>query len=125
MTPLSSPGPNGFPTQFYQSNWDTIRKDVYKFVLHILNQGGSLKCINDTFITIVPKIKEPKKVSDFRPISICNVIYKIVTKVLANILKIVLPNIISINQSAFELGKLITDNILVAYETLHIFNSHM
>jgi hypothetical protein len=81
--------------------------------------------VNVTFIALVPKKKNSSKVSDYRPISLCNVVYKIIAKVLANRLKYVLPHIISQNQSAFIPGRLISDNILAAYETLHTMHTRM
>ncbi|XP_042956310.1 uncharacterized protein LOC122292152 [Carya illinoinensis] len=125
MKALGSPGPDGFPAIFYQSHWETIGKEVTSFALNVVNDGGSLEGVNETFITLIPKTKDPKRVPDFRPISLCNVIYKIVAKMLSNRLKIVLPDIISPNQSAFVPGRSITDNILVAYETLHTMSTRM
>ncbi|XP_042944638.1 uncharacterized protein LOC122278523 [Carya illinoinensis] len=125
MNGLGSPRPNGFPALFYQTNWNLVGEEVTKFALNILNKEGSLKGINDTFITLIPKTKEAKRVTDFRPISLCNMIYKIVAKVISNRLKVVLPNIISPNQSAFVPGRAITYNILVAYETLHSMTTRM
>ena len=88
-------------------------------VLDYLNNGIMMPDINYTQIVLVPKIKSPEKMTDFRPINLCNVIYKIISKVIANKLKQILPQLISPTQSAFVPGRLITDNVLVAYETLH------
>ena len=119
MAPSKALGPDGMPPIFYQKYWHVVGSDVTTAVLSCLNSGRLLKSINHTFITLIPKVKNPKKVIDFRPISLCNFIYKLVSKVLANRLKLILPQIVSDSQSAFVLGHLITDNVLVAFETLH------
>ena len=88
-------------------------------VLSCLNSGKLVSGLNHTFISIIPKVKSPELVSEFHPIALCNILYKLVSKVLANRLKKVLPHFISESQSAFQSDKAISDNILVAFETLH------
>ena len=124
MAPLKAPGPDGMPPLFYQNFWELVRGDVIHDVLSFLNSGSIPNSLNHTFITLIPKKKNPEYVTEFRPISLCYVLYKIFSNVLANMLKRVLPNIISEHQSAFLKGRLITDNILVAFETLHYMKNH-
>jgi hypothetical protein len=119
MAPMKAPGPDGFDALFFQKNWAIVVMEVCKAVLFLLNSGVINKELNFTYIALIPKIKNPTSVMDFRPISLCNVVYKIISKVLANRLKKILPHIISPYQSSFIPGRLITDNILAAYETLH------
>ena len=76
------------------------------------------------FITLIPKVKDPTYVSKFRPISLSNVLYRIFAKVLTNRLQAIMPNLISEHQSAFLFDRLISDNILVAFETLHYMRNH-
>jgi hypothetical protein len=125
MHPLKSPGPDGYAACFYQKHWTTVGPDVRQAVLSFLNTGTMDAELNSTYIALIPKVSPSTKVTEFRPISLCNVLYKLIAKVLANRLKMILPLIISHNQSAFIPGRLITDNILVAYEALHTMASRL
>ncbi|WOH05102.1 hypothetical protein DCAR_0624515 [Daucus carota subsp. sativus] len=114
-----SPGPDGMNAMFYQQHWDIVGPLVSKAMLDSLNENVELESINSTLVTLIPKVKEPRVVGDFRPISLCNVLYKVISKVLINRLKPILPLIINGTQSAFVPGRLITDNASIAYECLH------
>ena len=83
------------------------------------------KELNSTYITLIPKSKNPTCVTDYRPISLCNILYKLISKVLANRLKEVLLATISSYQRAFIPRQLITDNILATYETLYTMHFRM
>ena len=119
MASLKAPGTDGMPPLFYQHFWSTVDKDVTSSNLSWLNSSTLPHPINHTFITLIPKTDNPKYVHKFHPISLCNILYKIFSKLLANWLKKVLPHIITEHQSTFTKNRLISDNILVAFETLH------
>ena len=87
MHPTKAPGPNCMSPIFYQQYWEIVGSEVIKCVLDSLN-SGVLPCgINDTYICLIPKVKSPQKITEYRLISLCNVIYKLISKVLANRLK--------------------------------------
>ncbi|XP_042939580.1 uncharacterized protein LOC122274622 [Carya illinoinensis] len=119
MSPFKSPGPDGFSAGFFQDHWDIVGSDVVQAVLDFFRTGEMPTGLNHTLIALIPKTSAPRSVNEYRPISLCNVWYKLISKVLANRLKPVLQDVISWNQSAFLSGRLITDNIMVAYELLH------
>ncbi|KAL9665795.1 hypothetical protein QQ045_000116 [Rhodiola kirilowii] len=93
--------------------------EVTREVLRCLNDGYLDTNLNETLIVLIPKVKKVEKVEDLRPISLCNVVMKLIPKVLANRLKEILPDMVSQSQSAFVRGRLITDNILIAHEVTH------
>jgi hypothetical protein len=97
MHSLKSPRPDGKSAYFYQHSWATVKGEVSMAVLDFLNNEIFDSSINDTFISLIPKIKNPTRITEYRPISLCNVIYKLIAKVLANCLKKVLMLIISPN----------------------------
>jgi hypothetical protein len=91
MYPTKAPGPDGFPAHFFQRNWELCGEEVTKAVLRILAGEESPSVVNKTFIVMIPKVASPEEMGQFRPISLCNIVYKIASKVVANRLKRVLP----------------------------------
>ncbi|KAL0402425.1 UNVERIFIED_CONTAM: hypothetical protein Slati_4272400 [Sesamum latifolium] len=122
MAPLKSPGPDGMPPIFFQKSWAIVRADVIACVLNLLNSHVMPQNLNATQIVLIPKCKHPEFLSQFRPISLCNVVYKIASKTITNRMKPILDRIISPSQSAFVPGRLISDNILLAFELNHFLN---
>uniref|UniRef100_A0A803PEK6 Reverse transcriptase domain-containing protein n=1 Tax=Cannabis sativa TaxID=3483 RepID=A0A803PEK6_CANSA len=119
MHPSKSPGPDGMTPGFYQKCWSIVKKDVV-LVVQKFFQGGILDSnTSKAHVVLIPKKKNPELVTDLRPIALCNVLYKIITKVMANRMKPFMDKAVSANQSAFIPGRLISDNILVSFEVLH------
>ncbi|KAK3219037.1 hypothetical protein Dsin_013007 [Dipteronia sinensis] len=119
MALTKSLGHDGVAALFYQKYWDRVGVRVTEAFLNCLNGGESMEKINGTLICLIPKKIAANLVSNFCPIRLCNVIYKIVSKVLVNRLQVVLGEFISEAQSAFVLGRQITNNAMIGFECLH------
>ena len=119
MIPNKALGLDGMTTYFYQRYWEVLGGDITKASLQVLNGNADLSSINKTNIVLIPKVRSPSSPKQYRPISLCNIIYKIIAKVLANRLKLMLNEIIGQNQCAFVPGRLIFDNAMVTFETVH------
>ncbi|XP_075483594.1 uncharacterized protein LOC142523746 [Primulina tabacum] len=123
MHPDKAPGPDGMSIFFFQKYWDVIGDEVTEVVLKILNDGVDIADWNATVVTLVPKTQNPMTLKDFRPISLCNVCYKIVARSLTNRLRPILKKTVNEFQSAFIPGRLISDNIILSFEALHWIRS--
>ncbi|KAK2365796.1 hypothetical protein QL285_079253 [Trifolium repens] len=119
MHPDKSPGPDGFNPAFFQRFWNLCGDDVFVAAKCWLERGYFPSALNETNICLIPKCDDPVSMKDLRPISLCNVLYKMVSKLLANRLKKCLSKCISEEQSAFVEGRSILDNALVATEIIH------
>ncbi|XP_039031355.1 uncharacterized protein LOC120166027 [Hibiscus syriacus] len=111
-----APGPDGFTSSFFKSSWSIVGADVIAAVKFFFHHASIHPAFNSTIISLVSKIPNPSVVKDFRPISCCSVIYKIITKIIVRRLIDFLPDIISLNQTSFIRGRSIIDNTLLAQE---------
>ncbi|XP_071939813.1 uncharacterized protein [Coffea arabica] len=123
LQPNKAPGPDGMTAAFFQHYWNVIKADLINAISSFFHSGQLLKAINETIITLIPKVDSPVLVSQFRPISLCNVVYRIISKILVLRLKPVLNCCISQNQSAFVPGRQIIDNVVIAHEFIHCLNN--
>ena len=119
MHPEKAPDPDGMTALFYQKFWDIVKEDLTHMVNQFLFHGEVANGLNDTNICLIPKTTRPNVMSQFRHISLCNVSYKIISKVLCLRLRKVLPDRISETQSAFVAGRQISNNIMIAQEMFH------
>lgn len=115
----SAPGENGLNGAFYQRFWHIVGPALVKEIQLFFTTAVIPDRWNHTQLSLIPKVHKPSKMQDLRPISLCSVQYKIISKILCNRLKVFLPELISETQGAFVSGRLISDNILIAHEMVH------
>jgi hypothetical protein len=121
MQNLKAPGPDGLPVLFYKHYWSIVGNKVIKAIQKFFRSGHLLSEVNNSFIVLIPKNTAPSNVNHFRPISLCNTVYKVIAKILVFKLRPLLANLISPGQSAFFLDRWIAENQLVVHELLHSF----
>lgn len=116
MPSNKSPGPDGYPSEFFKVTWPVLGQDFTVAVQSVFKFAFLPKGVNSTILALIPKKTDASEIKDYRPIACCNVLYKVVSKILANRLKGLLPRIITENQSAFIQGRLLMENVLLASE---------
>jgi ribonuclease HI len=123
MGSTKAPGPDGFTTLFYKKYWHIVKDVVLACIWDFFGNNRLLQDHNHTFIALIPKQLGASTVHQFRPISLCNIIYKLISKILANRFKAQLHLFISPYQSAFVLARSIQDNTIMAHELFNVINS--
>ena len=116
MPASKSPGPDGFTVEFFKEAWGIIGEDISVAVQSFFIKGFLPKGLNSTILTLIPKKEEAKEMRYYRPISCCNVLYKMISKIIANRLKGILPKCITLSQSAFIKERLLMENVLLETE---------
>jgi len=117
--PDKAPGPDGFSASFFHSNWSTVGPALILEIQNFFRTGYMPPASNTTHVRLIPKVTGAKLVSEYWPIALCNLLYKVIMKILSLRLKPILQDIISETQSAFVPGRAISDNIHITHEILH------
>lgn len=112
-------GPDGFNVDFFKVCWNIIKKDIVRVVEDSRLNRTILKVLNNSFIAIIPKQDNEKMPDRYRPIALCNVVYKIISKVVANRLKPLLPTPVSREKYGYMEGRKILDNTIQAHKVVH------
>jgi hypothetical protein len=115
---LKAPGLDGYGAHFFKSTWSIIKTDFLAAVWEFFYENSMYSAVNSTLVTLIPKHSAAKTIKEYRPISCCTTIFKVISKILTMRLSKVLGSIISTSQAAFVPGQHIHDHILLAYELI-------
>lgn len=119
MGRFKAPGPDDYQPVFYQDCWEVVGESVIHFALEFFASGILPTETNDVLVVLIGKVLKPEKITQFRPISLCNVLFKTITKMMVLRLKRVIAKLIGPAQSSFKPGRLSMDNIVVVQEAVH------
>lgn len=116
---FKAPGEDGYPALFYQKNWELLGLSVSSFIISAWENPNMLQQVHNALLVLIPKLEHPEFINQFRPVALCNVIYKCFTNILVNRIKPFLDKIISPFQGSFVPGRNIQDNNIIAKEMFH------
>ena len=119
MSPLKVPGVDGLHAMFYQTQWHIVGESFCKVIKDVFRSQYIPAEINRILLVLIPKTENPISFKMYRPISLCTVAYKTITKIIVNRLQEILPDLIGPHQTSFVPGRHITENIIVAQEIIH------
>lgn len=118
-----APGLDGFPMNFFNKCWHILGQDLVDALECSRRLGRILKEVNNTLISLIPKKENALNLGDFRPISLCNTVYKILSKVMMNRMKPLMESTISEKQIGFVAGRSILDGAIIGQEEIQTLQS--
>ncbi|KAG7561138.1 Reverse transcriptase zinc-binding domain [Arabidopsis thaliana x Arabidopsis arenosa] len=122
MPKNKAPGPDGFPVEFFWDTWSVVKDSLISAVQEFFRTGHLLRKFNATAIILIPKDTGADRLANFRPVACCNTIYKIITRIISNRLKLFISTAVQGNQVGFIKGRLLCENVLLASELVEGFH---
>lgn len=119
MNPFKALGSDGLQAGFFQGQWHFISDSFCSLILDIFRNPEKVSEINQTLITVIPKVDPVVNIRNFRPISLCNISYKVISKILARRLRLLMGSLVNPCQSSFIPQRQSRDNIIMAQEIFH------